>query len=461
MQRTGDFISRAVAPPFGEKRGAGLHALVLAVGIVAMWVTTSGLTTAKSATVLSVVFPCYLVIVLAITVFGGPLFGIAAAVTAALLENYYFIQPLHSFAISSSTDIAVLDSVLAFSITAGVAFNSFSKNARAAAHSRSQAEVLKRAAATVATFYDQPQPLLDAIGELFDLRDVRLVPTSDQSANFWHLSVNESTSLRIDAREFSPHDWSLLEMLCDRIAVSLREQELRAETVAAQAIRAADKLRTGLLRSVSHDLRTPLASIRANVSSLLSHDVVWAETERQAFLQSIEQEVDRLTRLVSDLLDASRLEAGVVTPRLVEVALDDVIASALETIDTHNRSLIITLNDTLPELKTDPTLLERVLANLISNACRFSPIDQAVTIRAGHDANVIRIEIVDRGPGADLANLATLVSPFQRDDDSAPGVGLGLSVAIGFLELLNGRAEFSETEGGGLTVMLEIPWSQA
>ena len=181
-------------------------------------------------------------------------------------------------------------------------------------------------------------------------------------------------------------DRQLIGAFVGRVAAGIESQRLAQEAAERQAAVETDELRTSLLRAVSHDLRTPLATIEANVSSLLQPDVVWSANEQNNFLQSVEREVHRLTRLVTNLLDAARLESKIVKPRVVDVALDDLVASALETIDSQGRVFDIELADDVPLISTDPDLAERVIANIVSNACRFGPPDQPIRICGGATA---------------------------------------------------------------------------
>jgi two-component system sensor histidine kinase KdpD len=251
-------------------------------------------------------------------------------------------------------------------------------------------------------------------------------------------------------------DRQLIGAFAGRVAASIESQRRAHETAERQAIAETDALRTGLLKAVSHDLRTPLATIEANVSSLLQTDVVWTLNEQHGFLVSVDREVHRLTRLVTNLLDAGRLEANLVTPRMLHVALDDLVASALETIDSHGRVLDIDLPDDLPLIETDPDLAERVIANVVSNACRFGPPDQPIRINGGATGHGFELLVIDRGPGIPEKKRAAIMASFQDLNDERSGAGLGLSVAAGFMTLLGGELRFDDTPGGGLTVALEL-----
>jgi two-component system sensor histidine kinase KdpD len=188
----------------------------------------------------------------------------------------------------------------------------------------------------------------------------------------------------------------------------------------------------------------------------LQTDVAWTSNEQHGFLVAVDREVRRLTRLVTNLLDAGRLEANIITPRYLHVALDDLVASALETIDTYGRVLAIDLPDDLPLIETDPDLAERVIANVVSNACRFGPPDQPIRINGGTTGHGLELLVIDRGPGIPEKKRAAIMASFQDLNDERSGAGLGLSVAAGFMALLGGELRFDDTPGGGLTVAVEL-----
>ncbi|MBU6516307.1 MAG: DUF4118 domain-containing protein [Acidobacteria bacterium] len=448
-----------------RRRAASLVAAALGLPAVTVF-----LTSLHSDAVLSMVFPVYLAAVIGLTVWGGPLIGVASSIAASFLENYYFIAPRHTLEIARADDLTALVAFLAFSIGASIVVSAFTRRSIEAERARAEAEILAKAAATVATTHDDLQPILDSLRVIFDLARVELltkvedawVPElssgSESAAEASaELSIDPAHTLRVYGTTLDAHDRAMLTVFLGRVAVGLRSQEFEREASAMRALAEADALRTSLLRAVSHDLRTPLATIEANVSTLLAQDITWSPSDQRTFLTVIEREVHRLTRLVTNLLDAGRLEAGVVTSRTVSVEIDDLVASALETIDTLGRTLKIEIPEDLPSVMTDPDLYERVIANIIANACRFSPADQPVTIRAGVDAKFLDLLVIDRGPGVDPAMVERIKAPFQRLGDDASGAGLGLTVANGFIELLGGSIRMEDTPGGGLTVVVAIP----
>jgi two-component system sensor histidine kinase KdpD len=225
---------------------------------------------------------------------------------------------------------------------------------------------------------------------------------------------------------------------------------VRAE---AAALDRANELRTALLSAVSHDLRTPLASIKASVSSLRAHDVEWSPQETADFLAAVEDDTDHLNQLVGNLLDMSRLQTGALELRRHPVALDEVVANALAGLGAHAADVTVDVPEDLPLALVDPGLLERAVANILTNALHWSPPSARVEIHASIAAPDLALRIVDHGPGIPVEARDRIFLPFQRlgDRGGSGGVGLGLAIASGFVEAMEGELLLEETPGGGAT----------
>jgi two-component system sensor histidine kinase KdpD len=221
----------------------------------------------------------------------------------------------------------------------------------------------------------------------------------------------------------------------------------------------ADKLRTALLRAVGHDLRSPLASAKASVTSLRSDDVEWSESERVELLETADESLDRLSRLVDNLLDLSRLQAGVLPVFTRPMAMDEIIPGVLAELGDDGDRVTVDIPPTLPLVEADPALLERVIANLLANAIRYSPPGRAPLITGSALGEVVEIRVIDRGPGIPRADRDRVFAPFQRlgDTDNTVGVGLGLALARGLAEAMHGSLVPEDTPGGGLTMVVSIP----
>lgn len=231
-----------------------------------------------------------------------------------------------------------------------------------------------------------------------------------------------------------------------------------AEAATAQA---GTDLRNALLAAVSHDLRTPLASIKASVTSLLANDVEWPPEVARQFATTIDQETDRLTSLVGNLLDMSRLSTGALPIHQVEVGIDELVLAAVASLGerAHDDRLVIEVDEDLPTVSTDPSLVERAIANVVDNALAWSPAGRPVRVEANAADDHICLRCIDHGPGIAVAEREQVFLPFQRrgDRSNGPGVGLGLAVARGLLGAVGATVDVEDTPGGGTTMVICLP----
>jgi two-component system sensor histidine kinase KdpD len=243
-------------------------------------------------------------------------------------------------------------------------------------------------------------------------------------------------------------------------AAALVDRARLSEAAAeAKPLAEADKLRTALLRAVGHDLRSPLASAKASVTSLRSDDVEWSESERAELLETADESLDRLSRLVDNLLDLSRLQAGVLPVFTRPMALDEILPGVLSELGDDADLVTVDIPHTLPLVEADPALLERVVANLLANAIRYSPPGRAPMVTGSALGDTVEIRVIDRGPGIPREDRDRVFAPFQRlgDTDNTVGVGLGLALARGLAEAIHGTLQPEDTPGGGLTMVVAIP----
>jgi len=215
-----------------------------------------------------------------------------------------------------------------------------------------------------------------------------------------------------------------------------------------------------LLAAVSHDLRTPLASIKASVTSLLQQDIDWPPEATREFLETIDEESDRLNSLVGNLLDMSRLQTGALQLLVREVGLEEVVPRAIAGLPDRAVPVMLDLPETLPRVRADVGLLERAVANVVDNARAWSPVDRPVRVEAGAVLDRVDLRVIDHGPGIPESERELIFRPFQRLGDNSrdgTGVGLGLAVARGFVEAMGGELAVEDTPGGGLTMVLSMP----
>ena len=250
--------------------------------------------------------------------------------------------------------------------------------------------------------------------------------------------------------ELFGEDRRLLTRLAAAAARTLEAQRLAGRAAEAEQLAEVDRLRTAILAAVGHDLRTPLASIKAAASSLRAPDVEFSPEDRAELLATVEESADRLDDLVENLLAMSRLQAGVLSVQARPVALDEVVSRAVPP------AVHIAVGDDLPLVQADPGLLERVVANLLSNAVRASG---TVTVDAVAAPSTVDLRVTDHGPGVPADDRERMFAPFQRLDDRTAdgGLGLGLAIARGFTEAMGGRLTPADTPGGGLTMTVTLP----
>jgi two-component system sensor histidine kinase KdpD len=265
-------------------------------------------------------------------------------------------------------------------------------------------------------------------------------------------AADEAAVLELHGRELGASDRRLLAVIVAQLAAALEHQGL-AETASGLApLAAADRVRSALLAAVSHDLRRPLASATAAVTGLRGE---LPEADRDELLSTAEESLGALARLLTDLLDVSRLQAGVLGVSLAPVDLDDVVPAVLDEVGAGPEQVELELPPGLPAFEADPVLLERVLVNLLSNALRFSPAGERVVVSASAFGGVVQLRVADRGPGIPADRREEVFVPFQRLGDLDNLTGLGLSK--GFAEGMGGTLEAEDTPGGGLTMVVSLP----
>jgi two-component system sensor histidine kinase KdpD len=271
--------------------------------------------------------------------------------------------------------------------------------------------------------------------------------------------VSEGLTLALKGRALPATDRRVLGAFASYAAVAFDQRQLTAAAAAAKPIAAADKMRTALLAAVSHDLRTPLASAKAAVTSLRSPDMTWAAEDREELLATADESLDKLTHLVDNLLDMSRLQAGALSLFPRPAGLDEIVSRALDNLDPAARGITVDVPESLPEINADPAILERVIVNLTENALRYSPPDRPPLLTASALGDRVELRVVDRGPGIPEKDRDRMFVPFQRlgDTDNTTGVGLGLALSRGLTEAMGGSLTAEDTPGGGLTMTVSMP----
>jgi two-component system sensor histidine kinase KdpD len=409
----------------------------------------------------------YLVAVVAVAVVGGFWPAVVTAVGGCLLLNWFFTEPLHTFTIAEPRNLLALVLFVTVAVAVSSVVHLAARREADAARSSKETESLLGLAQTVLGGADTPGDVLDHLtashggqAELLERVGSRWIKIAssgdpDPSISALRFEVRPDLALEVSGQAASATT-ALLAGYTAQAVAALDRARLRTQAAQAEALAEGDRMRTALLRAVSHDLRTPLASIKASVSSLRQTDVHWSAEDEAELLANIEQNADRLDALVGNLLDMGRLQAGSLEPFLRATAVDEVAPVALRGLDDADQLLIVVPDD-LPLVRADPGLLERVLANLFSNALRHSPPDHRPMLRAREDANRVVLDVVDHGNGVPSGLKERIFEPFARLDERSPGIGLGLAVAKGFAEAMGGTIVAIDTPGGGLTIRLTLP----
>ena len=474
--------------------GIGRRRLLSGVLLVGGLPLLTWLLSLGSAHELGDILLVYLVAVVAIAVVGGFWPAVLAAITASVLVNWYFTPPVHTLTIGDGASLVALLLFITVAVTVSSVVHLAAHRARQAAHSTGEAQELLALAQTVLSGADSPVAVLAHLtgghgghAELLEQAGGRWVkvaastaPAASPAAD--HPPLPAGPELRAVVRQdlalvatgqTRPLTERLLHGFAAQAAAALDRDRLRTQAAQAEALAEGNRMRTALLAAVSHDLRTPLASIKASVSTLRQTDVTWTADDEAELLATIERSSDRLDALIGNLLDMSRLTAGSLQPFLRPTAIDEVAPVALRGLDAGTR-MQLQVPDDLPLVRTDPGLLERVLANLFANALAYSPPHRDPELRARPAGGSVLLEIVDHGRGVPDELKTKMFEPFRRLDGrsgpgagsepdpavelaTAGGVGLGLAVVRGFLDIMGGSVEAANTPHGGLTMRVRLP----
>lgn len=416
-----------------------------------------------------------LCVVLGVAALGGLWPGLAASVLAVGLTNWFLTPPLYTLSVNDAENVVALGVFVAVTIVVGVIVDRSASRSREAVRARAEAGALARSAATLVGAHDPLPELVEQLRATFGLEAAAVLERHEHG--WWptvvvgsrelldpadgtavNLAEDGSIRLVVSTEALGPDQLEVLRAFADQLSVALRGRQLRADAANAAVLAEANALRTALLQAVSHDLRTPLASIKASASGLLQSDVAFTDEDRTALLVNIDAAADRLDSMVRDLLDMSRLQAGVIGRATGQVALEEIVAAALSGLPASAGRVMVSVSESLPLVHADGALLERAVANLISNAVAWSPPGTSVRVDAGLVGQFVDLRIIDQGPGIPPGERDRMFVPFQRlgDRSNDAGVGLGLAIARGFIDAIGAHLEAEDTPGGGLTMTIRL-----
>jgi two-component system sensor histidine kinase KdpD len=475
----------------GRSRQGGLslgrRAAGFVLSITALPLLTALLLAVDADVSLSTDILAFLLLVVAVALVGGLLPALLAAVGGFLLLNYFFTPPVRMFTVAERENLLALFSFLVIAVSLSTVVDVAARRTREASQARAEAATLFTLAGSVLRGSRPLPALLDQVRETFALASVTLLerrqespggPDLEHANEAWtvvacvgkpiclapgegdaEVHVDDSYTLVMSGHPLAAQDRRVLEAFAAQATVALRQQRLEQAAATAGSLAEVDRVRTALLNAVSHDLRTPLASAKAAVGTLRMSDLPLSEEDRAELLATAEESLDRLSGLVENLLDMSRLQAGALALAIQPIDVADVISAAATSLGPTASEVIIRVPEDTPEVKADPALLERALANLIQNALRFSSASTPPQITASAYGTAVEIRVIDTGPGIPESDWDQIFLPFQRlgDRDNTSGVGLGLALARGLVEAMSGTLTPEATPGGGLTMTISLP----
>jgi len=420
---------------------------------------------------------CLLLAVVGVSALGGLIPGLIATAAAALTADFLFTPPIHSFAIASPSDAVALVVFLVVAALLAAFVDQLNRRRLQLTRARVETDALARLAGGAVLSNVEPLPTL--VAELRRTFDVDAVAVLAPRGETWEvvaaagtpvpvrpedaplsIELEQGSVLVVQGHAIGAEDRPLLASFAAQLRQAQARLRLESEVASAAQLAEANDLRTALLAAVSHDLRTPLAGIKAAVTSLLSREVRWTPREARGFYETIDAETDSLTHLVDDLLDMSRIQTKTVPVSMLATDVEEVVEAAVLSLPRRARPPLVEVDASLPPVEADAGLLERALANIVANAQTWAPAAVPVRITADVVGGRVEVRVVDRGPGISEARKADVFQPFQhfgdRNGNGHPGLGLGLAIAKGFVEAMGGEVTIEDTPGGGATLVVSL-----
>jgi two-component system sensor histidine kinase KdpD len=422
---------------------------LLAIGGTAA--LTAVLVSVRSSATLSFEAMVFLTFVVGVALLGGRWPAVAAALLAVFSLNFWFTEPLHQLRIASAENVATLVIFLVVATSVSALVDAAARRTHQAQVARAEADNLALLNRSALVDDDVPR-LLGVLRELFGFESATL-DAPGTSRDGTRFALPDGWTLTVRGHEPDDAERRVLAAFAGHLGLLRGRAELARQVDAARELEQGNRVRTALLAAVSHDVRTPLAALKVAVSTLRTPGMTWAEDDRDELLATTEEATDRLTGIVADLLDMTRLESGGVTLALEDVAVEDLLARAAN----GESRVSVEVPEGMPVVRVDVGLTDRVLANLVSNGLRHG--GGAVELTASLGRQGVQVAVVDHGPGVPDDLKARMFTPFERlgATGRGDGVGLGLPVAQGLAEAEGAELAAVDTPGGGLTMLVTLP----
>ena len=456
-------------PTLGGALSLRRRIIGIALTLVGLPLMTWPLTSLRSPATLSTEVLSYQLFVVVVALVGGIWPALLAAVGAGFFLDFFFEPPLYVIRIAEPSHFVSLIIFLIVAALVSVVVDQAARRSRLANRSAAESEVLVAVASGVIGGADAIEALVGRLREAFGMTSVALLEDgrlvfeatddsvasgADEKTTF---PLGGTATLTLIGKTLAASDRKILGAFVSQLESALDRRRLAAEAEGMRPLAAADRLRSALLAAVGHDLRRPLAAATAAVTSLRSSEITLSKSDRAELLETADESLGDLATLVTDLLDVSRLQAGVLGVTLEPVAIEEVVGDVLDELHLAPGTVQLELGET-PAVSADPALLQRVLVNLLANALRYSPVGAAPVIATSEFGDRVQLRVIDSGPGIPEARREEMFVPFQRlgDTDNTAGIGLGLALAKGFVEGMGGTLEAEDTPGGGLTMVVEL-----
>ncbi|PWD51411.1 histidine kinase [Serinibacter arcticus] len=418
----------------------------------------------------------YQLLVIVVALVGGLWPALLTAVLSGMTLDFFFIEPFHTITVAEPLHVLALALYVVNAILVSYVVDTAARRSRTAQRAAAESELLAGVAGSVLRGQDALEAILGRTREAFGLAAVRVVvdgevlaaspargtgtaATATAEVATAEVAVGERGVLEVVGRVPTPSERRLLGVIAAQVDVALEHTDLERTARSLAPLAETDRVRSALLSAVSHDLRRPLAAAVTAVGALRSTDVAWSEADRRELLATADESLGTLTSLVTDLLDVTRLEAGVLAVATAPTYPGDVVVAALDELGLGPGDVELDLALPAVPLLADPALLQRVVVNLLSNAVRHhGAAAGAVRITTSLLGETGQIRVIDRGPGIPPSQRERVFVPFQRlgDTDNATGLGLGLALSQGFVEGMGGTLEVEDTPGGGVTMVVGL-----
>ncbi|MFF2453291.1 ATP-binding protein [Isoptericola sp. NPDC058082] len=459
---------RARLPRMGGALSAKRRLAGFLLAILGGPLLTWGLVTLRSAESIVSDVLAYQLLVVVVALVGGAGPAVYAAILSGITLDYFFVEPIHTITVGEPLHVVALVLYVVTAVLVSVVVDRAARTTRAAHRAAAESEVLATVAGSVLRGQDAVQALVSRAREAFGLAGARLVAggtvlaadgEDDPAGPRTTIDVGDRAVLELSGGDLAASERRLLHVIAVQLQAALERSDLAEVASEVDQLAESDRVRSALLSALSHDLRRPLSSAAAAVSGLRSARGALSEADRVELLETADESLTALATLITDLLDVSRLEAGVLAVSTAPVETADVVLPALDELGVGPGEVELDLDLTAPSVAADPVLLQRVLVNLLANALRHSPAGRRVRVSTSTFAGTVEIRVVDHGPGIPADRREDVFVPFQRlgDTDNTTGLGLGLALSKGFVEGMGGTLTPEDTPGGGLTMVVALP----